>query len=182
MQKIKIVGLVLILWAILIALACKEKSVNPQALFVQVERMGIPTVNTALIPSSMKDAFNQGAPKDDVANFRSTAENSITSLRAAVNAVPGFPAEDSPGISPAALAAILIPDVVTIDFAQAVQFPNGRRLEDDVIDAALGLVLNRGSVLSGGPGVSDAINSNDALFLSVFPYLASENLPPLTSR
>ena len=70
------------------------------------------------------------------------------------------------------LAQILIPDVVSIDFSQPVQFPNGRRLQDDIIDAALSLVLNRGDVLGGGPGVSDAVGTNDLDFQIVFPYLS----------
>jgi hypothetical protein len=49
-----------------------------------------------------------------------------------------------------------------------VQFPNGRRLQDDVIDAALGVVLNRG----GAAGIGDGIGANDKAFLSAFPYLA----------
>ena len=70
------------------------------------------------------------------------------------------------------LATVLIPDVVTIDFSAPVAFPNGRTLEDDVIDAALGLVLNRGDVLGGGAGVGDGVASNDVPFESTFPYLA----------
>ena len=138
--------------------------------------MGIPAINTALIPKDSKDAFNAGNPKDDVANFRVIAESTITQLRRAVNAVTGFPGEDSPGVPPATLASVLIPDVVTIDFSNPVVFPNGRRLQDDVIDAALGLVLNRGNVLGGGAGISDGIPANDRPFLGTFPYLAPDNL------
>ena len=84
-----------------------------------------------------------------------------------------LPPEDSPGLSPATVASVVIPDIVTINFAQPVQFPNGRRLQDDVIDAALSLVLNRGNVLGGGPGVPDGISANDVPFLASFPYLAA---------
>ena len=67
------------------------------------------------------------------------------------------------------MAGALIPDIVTIDFSATVAFPNGRQLTDDVIDAALGIVLNRG----GAAGVSDAVDRNDKPFLSTFPYLAA---------
>ncbi|HEX2897817.1 MAG TPA: DUF4331 family protein [candidate division Zixibacteria bacterium] len=155
---------------------CEDDVVTPPAVeYVQIDRMAIPAINTALIPSNMKDAFNQAIPRNDIADYRPVAEATIVALRNAVNAVQGFPPEDNPGVPAAVLATVLIPDVVTIDFSQPVQFPNGRRLEDDVIDAALGLVLNRGDVLGGGPGVSDAIDSNDKAFLGVFPYLAAEN-------
>lgn len=166
--------------AVFLLAGCEDdKMTTPQTTFVQVDRMAIPAVNTALIPSASKDAFNQADPKNDAANYRATAQASITGLRAAVNAVPGFPPEDggADSIPPATLAAILIPDVVTIDFSQPVAFPNGRRLQDDVVDAAVGLVLNRGMVLQGGGGVSDAIAANDQPFLSAFPYLAAPNLP-----
>ena len=59
--------------------------------------------------------------------------------------------------------------MVTIDFSAPVAFPNGRQLTDDVIDAALGIVLNRG----GAAGVGDAIDGNDVPFGSTFPYLAA---------
>ena len=60
---------------------------------------------------------------------------------------------------------------MTIDFSQPVAFPNGRQLEDDVIDIALQLVLNRTA------GVTDAIDGNDVSFLSSFPYLAPPHQP-----
>lgn len=135
----------------------------------QVDRMAIPAINTALIPSASKNAFNLGVPSGDVATFRPMAEAQITGLRAAV--MPVLPAENGGplgNLTPAQVAGALIPDVVTIDFSKDVAFPNGRRLTDDVIDAALGIVLNRG----GATGIPDAINANDKAFLGTFPYLA----------
>ena len=144
-------------------------------VFSQVDRMGIPTINTVLIPTTSKNTFNNADPANDIGAYSNIVANTITTLRNAVGGVSGFPAEDSPGIAAANLAAILIPDVVTIDFSNPVTFPNGRRLEDDVVDAAVGLVLNRGNVLGGGAGVSDGINANDRTFSSTFPYLAPPN-------
>ena len=143
----------------------------PGVTYTQVDRMAIPAINTALIPTSMKDAFNQGKPSTDVAQFRAVAQGTIVALRAAV--ADSLPPEDSPGLPAATIASVVIPDIVTIDFSQPVQFPNGRRLQDDVIDAALGLVLNRGNILGGGPGVPDDIDANDVGFSGSFPYLAS---------
>lgn len=174
----KMISLSVVAMAVAIFAAACEKTVTefkePEKQSVQVERMGIPAINTALIPSTMKDAFNQADPRNDVANFRPTAENTITALRAAVDPVLG--AQDGGplgNLTPAQVAGALIPDVVTIDFSQPVQFPNGRRLEDDVIDVALGVVLNRG----GSAGIADAVNGNDKTFLTTFPYLAAETLP-----
>lgn len=149
--------------------------VPPTKQYVQVERMGIPALNTVLITGDAnKDAYNQADPKNDVASYRQVAINRINTLRSAVGAVSGFPPEDNPGISAAALVDILIPDVVTINFANALVFPNGRQLNDDVIDVALKLVLNRNI-----SAITDGVNANDKTFLSTFPYLAEPNVPPL---
>jgi hypothetical protein len=140
----------------------------------QVDRMAIPAINTALIPSDQKDAFNQADPANDEADFRPTAQATIEALRMAVDDTFGSPQDGGPlgDLTPEQVATALIPDVVTIDFSQPVQFPNGRQLEDDVIDAALGVVLNRG----GAAGISDAIDSNDVAFSSTFPYLADPHV------
>ena len=65
-----------------------------------------------------------------------------------------------------ALAAILLPDILTIDTSIPSGFLNGRTLSDDVIDAALGLV-------SGGAITTDCVAANDVAFGASFPYLAS---------
>ncbi len=169
--------------ALVTFIGCKEDTATtpgpsgPQ--YVQVDRFAIPAINTALIPAASKDAFNQAEPKNDAANFRAMAQASMEGLRAAVNAVLG-PENGGPlgDLTSAQVAAAVIPDIVTINFAQPVQFPNGRRLEDDVIDIALGLVLNRG----GGAGVSDGVSANDVAFLTTFPYMAADNVPPVPSR
>lgn len=137
----------------------------------RIDRMAIPAINTALIPSAQKDAFNQGSPITDAANYRATASATITTLRGAVDKLFGNQAQDGGPLGQLTadqLAGALIPDIVTIDFSKPVQFPNGRRLQDDVIDVALGLVLNRG----GASGVADGIAANDKVFGGSFPYLA----------
>jgi hypothetical protein len=124
---------------------------------VQVDRMGRPAINTALIPSSMKDAFNAGMPSTDVANFSDEFQASITALSNPANAT--------------ALTAALLPDVLTFDTASAGGFLNGRRLADDVIDAELNL-------LSAGAVSGDGVNANNVAFLGAFPYLAPPNAIP----
>lgn len=136
---------------------------------VQFDRTAIPAVNAAVIPAASKDAFNAGDPSTDLADFTPIATARIDFLRTAVNGVAGFPPEDS-NLPSSAVAMALVPDVLSIDLSQPLVFPNGRGLPDDVIDVALGLVLNRGNPLGGGPGVSDGI-ANDSTFLPTFPYL-----------
>lgn len=170
----------LALMASAMGMGCDDNaSVGPTPSYVQVDRMAVPALNTALIPSSQKENFNRASPVNDVANYRTTVQGMITGLRGAVAPVLG--PEDAPGISASDLTNVIIPDVVAVNFAQPVQFPNGRRPQDDVIDAVLGLVLNRGDVLGGGPGVGDAVNANDVAFLSTFPYFAPPQALPKPS-
>lgn len=120
---------------------------------IQVDRTGRPAIATALIPSGvpgLRDAFNQGSPATDLANFGSTVSTSITSLSNAANA--------------AALTPILLPDLMTYDSSSNAGFLNGRKLTDDVIDASLGL-------LTAGAVTTDLAN-NDSNFSGIFPFLA----------
>ena len=151
------------------AAACGGSSGGSDSDFVKRDRMGMPAINTALIPSGMKDDFNAGDPADDPENFRETMLASIRGLRSAVSAVPGFPAEDSPGLAPEDVVGVVNPDVLTIDLSSPTVWPNGRGLTDEVIDGTLGVVLNRGDVLGGGPGVSDGVG-NDSPTIAQFPY------------
>ena len=125
----------------------------------QIDRMGRPAINTALIPSGMKDAFNLASPANDPANFGDEVLASLLSLNGG-NATHA-----------SQTAALLLPDVITFDTSNAGGFLNGRRLADDVIDAEL-------NVLTNGGVTTDMVNANDAAFLSVFPYLAGPNLVP----
>jgi hypothetical protein len=133
--------------------------------------MAIPAINTALIPSAQKDAFNAAHPINDARDFQPAAINTIRTLRGVVDGLfGGAPQDGGPlgRLTPEQVGAALVPDVVTLDFSKPLQFPNGRRLQDDVIDAALGVVLNRG----GAAGIGDGVGANDKAFLGAFPYLA----------
>src|SRR5262249_45075583 len=113
-----------------LAAGCNDDS-STSLTWTRADRMGIPAINTALIGAADKTRFNDGDPTSDAATFGPLVTNNITATRAAVDAVLGA-TEDSPGISAAALSAFVIPDIVTIDLSAPVQFPNGRRLQDDV--------------------------------------------------
>ena len=85
-----------------------------------------------------------------------------------------------PGTGGMTLANLVIPDVLTLDFARPSAFPNGRRLSDPVIDitlAAIFLDLTRHS-----PAVLAAIPlgppANEVPFRETFPYLAVANGSP----
>lgn len=123
----------------------------------QIDRMGRPAINTVLVPSARKDAFNQAEPANDFAGFGADVNAAIAGLSDQTNAD--------------ALTPILLPDILTLDVASSAGFLNGRQLDNDVIDASLNL-------LSAGGVTSDGVNANDRTFVNVFPYLASANPIP----
>jgi len=118
----------------------------------QVDRSGRPAINTVLIPGPAKDAFNRGQPVNDRVDFGDLARATLMAL-----------GNDAP--TSAALADALLPDILTVDVSSPAGFLNGRRLDDDVIDAELNLV-------SGGALTTDYVDANDVPFLAGFPYLA----------
>jgi len=118
----------------------------------QKDRVGRPAINTVLIPSSMKDMFNMSTPDRDFVNYGMTVRDKI----AALSGDPDYAA---------ALTMVLLPDVLTFDQSSSAGFLNGRKLDDDVIDAELGL-------LTKGALTTDLVDGNDRMFTSQFPFLA----------
>jgi hypothetical protein len=164
----KLITIATFIALLLASAACNSSSSSGDnlPLGIQFDRAGIAGVNTVFIPSGSKDAFNAGDPTLDPADFGASVVATVNALRAALAAVPGFPAEDL-GIAAEAVRDIVIPDVVSLDLSAPDGFPNGRRLEDDVIDVALQVTLNRSIV---GDGIA-----NDSAFLTNFPYLGNPN-------
>ncbi|NNC42213.1 MAG: DUF4331 family protein [Acidimicrobiia bacterium] len=120
----------------------------------QIDRMGRPAINTVLIPTGTKNAFNAGIPSNDQSAFRDEVVASVTAL-------------SGDAAYAEALADVLLPDVNTFTIGNSEGFLNGRQLADDVIDAELN-VLTNGAFTAG-----DGVNANDKAFSNVFPYLAS---------
>jgi hypothetical protein len=120
--------------------------------FTQIERMGLPVINTVLISSASKDAFNRGTPSQDREFFRHMAIEHLVAINGDTN-------------YSATLADVLLPDVLTLDVTKTDGFLNGRRPQDDVIDAVL-------NAASKGAVTSDGVNNNDVPFLPDFPFFA----------
>jgi len=127
---------------------------NGSGGYVQRDQMGRPAINTVLISTGNKAAFNAGQPKDQFAAF---GDDVIAHLKAL------DPLHDQARAE--FLAHVLLPDLLTFDTSAKSGFLNGRGLADDVIDAELGL-LTRGAL----PG--DCVDGNDVAFLEAFPYVA----------
>jgi len=148
----------------------------------QIDRMGRPAINTVFIPNnpfppdrtsdgkaSMKTTFNHGDPSTDVASWNGEVVDTLNFLFSINDPLTGLGGTDDPSDDAgqiAGLAAVLLPDILTVDVSSSAGFLNGRQPADDVIDAELGLVTE-------GAVTTDCVGSNDAAFPSTFPYLAA---------
>jgi hypothetical protein len=131
----------------------------------QGDRMGLPAINTVLIPGSKKDAFNRAAPVQDRPLFRADALARLIQI-------------NSDATYSAQVVDLLLPDLLTLDMTNTDGFGslNGRRPQDDVIDVVL-------TVASNSAVTSDGVAANDVPFLTDFPFFApphqpSEPIPP----
>ena len=138
---------------------------------VQVDRMGIPAVNTALVPFARKNAYNAATPVDD-ANGKFAADI-VGTLKAL--------GTNSQYIGILANVAVANGDYLRLDLSKAnsgpgggnnagAGFPNGRRPADDTIDTILTLVAN-------GVAQGDNVNSNDVPLGNSFPFFAPPQQP-----
>lgn len=150
----------------------------------RVDRMGMPAIATAVISSGNKDNYNAADPSDDAAgDFVADITANVQALHTALD-------DDlvGAGLVPCVTAScvgqaapLVVPDVITINSAQAAGFPNGRRLTDQVIDVTLALVLLDLSASGQSATTLAALPlnpaANDKSFSSTFPYLAAPNMP-----
>ena len=164
---------------------------HPEAL-KQVDRMGNPAVNTALISAPFKDAFNFGEPKDDAKNFTGVIANQILTLDgrfhtcangstsgaiAACNDPKTLPAcltaasACNPNLS--LLASLAIPDVLRFASNVADGYPNGRRLADHTTDLLIQLIVQTDRLTPPISPFSDGTQPKQSC--PSFPFLA----PPL---
>ena len=137
-----------------------------------IDRMGKPALNTVLIGSGNKDAFNATTPADDIATWSSEFIANLLFLSGLDGS--GYTADEAEFI-----ASLLLPDVLTLDTTSTAGFTtgplNGRQLAEDVIDFEL-FVVTGGLGANGSPVLtSDCVDANDVPFLTSFPYLAPAN-------
>ena len=142
---------------------------------VQIDRNGVPGVNTVFIPFSRKQEYNRSTPQQDAAG--KFAGDIIKTLKAL--------GTDDTHIGILASVAVTKGDMLRLDLSKAnsgpqggtnsgAGFPNGRRPADDVIDTLLFLVTNE--ALTTG----DNVNANDVPFRDVFPFFAASHQPLAT--
>jgi hypothetical protein len=137
----------------------------------QIDRMGVPGVNVALVPFSRKDEYNTSNPREDatgrfagdiVANLQKLGTDNTS-----INILAGIAVTNGDFLR----LNLNTPNTGTGGGNNTnAAFPNGRRFGDDAIDTLLFLINNRAPL-------SDNVNSNEVAFQNVFPFLAPSHQP-----
>jgi hypothetical protein len=86
-----------------------------------------------------------------------------------------------PGTNGATPASLILPDTLKLDTSRPAGFPNGRRLEDPVIDITLAVLFLDMTKQSPGTFAALPLNppANDKPFLTTFPFLAPPQGNPI---
>jgi hypothetical protein len=141
-------------------------------VFSNIDRMGNPAVNVALIPFARKDEYNAASGIDDAnGKFAGDIVKTLTAL-----------GTNSDNINTLAQIAVVRGDFLRLKVSQPntgpsggnnpdAAYPNGRRLADDTIDTILFLVGN--GALVGG----DHVDANDVPLRDEFPFFAAPQQP-----
>jgi hypothetical protein len=140
-------------------------------VFVNIDRMGVPSINTLFLPFARKDEYNRASTIDDAnGKFVDDIVNTLRRLRT-----------DDASIEIIKQLAVTNGDMLRLNLLipntgpgggdnAAAAFPNGRRPGDDVIDAILTIINNR-------VALGDNVNANDAPFRNTFPFFAPPAQP-----
>jgi hypothetical protein len=148
---------------------------RPPEDYDQVDRMGMPAVNTAVISS--KDAYNAASPADDNDGmFVDEIVGNLTGLHAALDddLMDALLVPCEVGVCVAQAAPLVVPDTIKIRIGDPAGFPNGRLPSDPVIDVTLAVILLDLSVDGQDATTLVGLNptANDVDFLEAFPYFA----------
>jgi hypothetical protein len=194
--------------------------VRNKAGWVQISRLGEPLINEAVIPRGKKDLWNSTDPAEDMRFLRFYRSPEVTKLENALydaldNAnetdrddlvailLTGVPGLNYTGPTKADLLRLNTGIAPTADVGEGDRlgvlngdlagFPNGRRLEDDIVDIDLrAFAEGYGTFLNGLLGLpnrtpnnllGDGVDANDRMFRADFPYVATpfsgyEAVPP----
>ncbi len=173
--------------------------------WVQVSRLGLPLVNEVLIPLRSKDRFNATLPSSDVDNYGDSLLNPEPA--ALMKALYGLNVPANPrtsdlvpilqgagaGLSPAnylppmdilrvnvAVPPSASPNRLGILAGDGQGFPNGRRLNDDVVDILLrvlagGTPFTPDTNVSPNNALTDGVDTSEIQPVDYFPFEA----PPI---
>src|SRR5205807_3981238 len=177
----------------------KGKKVRRTTSWVQVSRLGNPLINELLIPTQLKDKWNATTPANDkqfekyylapslaallnklYPQFGPFKETDRTDLVAILGTGlqtpklnytgPTFADELRLNLSIAPTAPVGQGNRLGVLGNDLAGWPNGRRLEDDVIDIAERAV--GGALIDHALPLGDGVNANDVPYMTSFPYQA----------
>ncbi|MFF5552534.1 DUF4331 domain-containing protein [Streptomyces olivaceoviridis] len=166
---------------------------NAQGYYSQVSRLGNPLVNEVVNPQKDKDRFNASQPAYDAQFLKNVTNPELPKLIESIYKIkaPAEPRDDlvdvflkgvkglnqPPNVRPSeelrlntSVKPSTHPKRLGVLDGDNAGFPNGRRLTDDVIDAALQVV--EGELVGSKNDLGDAVDKNDQKFESSFPYVA----------
>ncbi len=176
-----------------------------QGNFVNVSRLGNPLVNEVVIPLGKKDLFNASEPRDDAQFLPFVLDPEparLIDLLYPVVGVPPAPRNDLAAIFLTGLPGLNKPPTVKpsemlrlnttiapsapagagnkmgVLGGDNAGFPNGRRVEDDVVDIeirALAGATPFTPAFNKSPNnvLGDGVNGNDKPYRTTFPYLST---------
>ncbi len=147
-----------------------------QGAWVTVDRDGGPLINNALIPAPRKDEYNGATTMDDAkGRFRADIDKSMRGLGtdAAHRAMLLKLAVDNGDILRLDLSVPNRGDQGGTNKDGGFGKMGGRRLTDDVFDAAA-------TILNNGKPLGDHVDANEVPFRNTFPFVAApiQPLPP----
>lgn len=171
----------------------------------QIQRMGNPLINELLVGTGFKDRFSMDQPANDAQFASFFLDPALARILNAATGggltIPTPPRTDllplvtyAPPIAAAGTPSGPVADLLRLNTGvaptvpggagfsrlgllggDAAGYPNGRRLEDDVVDISLRAVagvLNPAFNIAPNNQLGDGVNVNDAPYRNTFPYLA----------
>jgi Domain of unknown function (DUF4331) len=162
--------------------------------WTQVSRLGNPLVNEVVVPTPFKDVWNRSRPVDDkqfagpvVTPILAKLMNDLYKLNAPETNRDDLVAVFGTGVKGLNFTGDTVADLLRLNYSIPVTpdskvnrlgviggdnggFPNGRRLGDDVVDAAERVMA--GFLKGNKVELGDGVNSGDVPALDSFPYEA----------
>lgn len=149
-----------------------------------VDRMGQAEVPTFFIEDDepglvtglgARDKYNNGDPRDDVANFGDTIAEKLIEF----SGRDGTPYSEEQAVE--LVLNDVLPDILRFDTASngGIVEGNGRKVLDDGLDWALARATG-GSLGGSAADPTDCVDANDVELSDSFPYLAAPHEPTAT--
>ena len=162
--------------------------------WTQVSRLGNPLVNEVVVPTAAKDQWNRSKPVDDkqfagpvLTPILAKLMNDLYKVNAPETNRDDLVAVFGTGVKGLNYTGDTVADMLRLNYSVPVTpdakvnrlgviggdnggFPNGRRLGDDVVDAAERVMA--GFLKGNKVELGDGVNSGDVPALDAFPYEA----------